>query len=311
MDMYQKRKERQEIKNNKQESLSKVAINWYPGHMVKTKRLIKENINLIDIIYEVIDARVPISSKIVDIDNLINNKPRILIMTKYDLCDKEETDKFIKYYENLGYTVLKYDLTSNKNVNEIFELSNNILKEKQLKMQLKGLKASSIRALVVGIPNVGKSTLINKIVGRKTATTGNKPGVTKQLNWIRVGKNIELLDSPGILWPRLEQEKVAFNLASTTAIKEEVLEKEEIAIYILNFLQKYYKNILLENYKLNDTNDIEIAFDIIGKNKGCITKGGIVDYDKVVDIIINDIKSGKIKGITFDRYEDVKQGRNI
>ena len=311
MDMYQKRKERQEIKNNKQESLSKVAINWYPGHMAKTKRLIKENINLIDIIYEVIDARVPISSKIVDIDNLINNKPRILIMTKYDLCDKEETDKFIKYYENLGYTVLKYDLTSNKNVNEIFELSNNILKEKQLKMQLKGLKASSIRALVVGIPNVGKSTLINKIVGRKTATTGNKPGVTKQLNWIRVGKNIELLDSPGILWPRLEQEKVAFNLASTTAIKEEVLEKEEIAIYILNFLQKYYKNILLENYKLNDTSDIEIAFDIIGKNKGCITKGGIVDYDKVVDIIINDIKSGKIKGITFDRYEDVKQGRNI
>ncbi len=311
MDMYQKRKERQKIKNNKQESLSKVAINWYPGHMAKTKRLIKENINLIDIIYEVIDARVPISSKIVDIDNLINNKPRILIMTKYDLCDKEETDKFIKYYENLGYTVLKYDLTSNKNVNEIFELSNNILKEKQLKMQLKGLKASSIRALVVGIPNVGKSTLINKIVGRKTATTGNKPGVTKQLNWIRVGKNIELLDSPGILWPRLEQEKVAFNLASTTAIKEEVLEKEEIAIYILNFLQKYYKNILLENYKLNDTNDIEIAFDIIGKNKGCITKGGIVDYDKVVDIIINDIKSGKIKGITFDRYEDVKQGRNI
>ncbi len=299
------------MSENNGRGFNKSVINWYPGHMAKTKRLIKENINLIDIIYEVIDARVPISSKIVDIDNLINNKPRILIMTKYDLCDKEETDKFIKYYENLGYTVLKYDLTSNKNVNEIFELSNNILKEKQLKMQLKGLKASSIRALVVGIPNVGKSTLINKIVGRKTATTGNKPGVTKQLNWIRVGKNIELLDSPGILWPRLEQEKVAFNLASTTAIKEEVLEKEEIAIYILNFLQKYYKNILLENYKLNDTNDIEIAFDIIGKNKGCITKGGIVDYDKVVDIIINDIKSGKIKGITFDRYEDVKQGRNI
>ncbi len=285
---------------------NKTNINWYPGHMAKTKRLIKENLSLIDIIYEVIDSRVPYSSKIKDIDELINNKPRILIMTKYDLCDKNETNKFIKYYEELGYKVLKYDLTSNANINEIFELSNEILKEKIEKMRLKGLKKDKIRALVVGIPNAGKSTLINKIVGKKTATTGNKPGVTKSLSWIRVGKNIELLDSPGILWPKLEQEKLAFNLASTTAIKEEILPKEDVAIYILKFLNTYYKDILTNHYKINDIEDFEEVFTIIGKNKGCMVKGGIVDFDKVIDIILNDIKSGKIKGITFDRYEDVK-----
>ena len=282
---------------------NKTNINWYPGHMAKTKRLIKENLGLIDIIYEVIDSRIPYSSRIVDMDELTKGKPRILIFTKYDLCDKEVTDKFISYYESLGYSILKYDLTGNINVNELYEVSNNILKDKIESLKNKGLKKDTIRALVVGIPNAGKSTLINKIVGKKIAVTGNKPGVTKNLNWIRAYKNIELLDTPGILWPKLEQDTVAFNLASTTAIKEEILDKESIAIYILNFLNKYYKDILLNNYYLEDIDDIEVAFDIIGKKKGCLSKGGIVDYERVVDIIINDIKSGKIKGITFDRSE--------
>lgn len=294
------------MSENNDKGFNKSVINWYPGHMAKTKRLIKENINLIDIIYEVVDSRVPISSKVKDIDTVINNKPRILIMTKYDLCDKEETQKFINYYTSLGYTVLKYDLINNKNANEILEKSNIILKEKQEKLKLKGICNTSFRALVIGAPNVGKSTLINKIVGKKSAITGNKPGVTKQLNWIRVGKNIELLDSPGILWPKLDNDTIALNLASTTAIKEEILEKEEIAIYILNFLNKYYKNILKEYYKLDNITDIYEALNTIGKNKGCLAKGGIVNTDKVVDIIINDIKQGKIKGITFDRYEDIK-----
>ena len=282
---------------------NKTNINWYPGHMAKTKRLIKENLGLIDIIYEVIDSRIPYSSRIVDMDELTKGKPRILIFTKYDLCDKEVTDKFISYYESLGFCILKYDLTSNINVNELYEVSNNILKDKIESLKNKGLKKDTIRALVVGIPNAGKSTLINKIVGKKIAVTGNKPGVTKNLNWVRAYKNIELLDTPGILWPKLEQDTVAFNLASTTAIKEEILDKESIAIYILQFLNKYYKDILLNNYYLEDIDDIEEAFDIIGKKKGFLSRGGIVDYDRVVDVIINDIKSGKIKGITFDRSE--------
>ncbi len=305
MDMYQKRKIRAEKKNNdNQKSLSSVGINWYPGHMAKTKRLIQENLNLIDIIYEVIDSRIPFSSKIQDIDYLIKDKPRILIMTKYDLCDKLETNKFIDMYQKEGYYVLKYDLTSNINVNEIFDLSNKILEDKITKMKNKGLKKETIRALVIGIPNVGKSTLINKIVGRKITVTGNKPGVTKNLSWVRVGKNIELMDSPGILWPKLEQEKVAYNLAATTAIKEEILDKDDIAVYIIKFLYKYYREILEKEYHVSNIDDFEDVFDTIGKYKSLMMKGGYVDYDKVSTLVINDIKSGKIKNITFDRFDN-------
>lgn len=287
--------------DNRQNSTN---INWYPGHMAKTKRLISENLNLIDIIYEVIDSRVPYSSKINDLEELVKNKPRILVFTKYDLCDKEETNKFIEKYKKQGYYVIIYDLTKNIDTNKIIDLSKEILKEKLEKIKLKGITKNSIRALVVGIPNVGKSTLINKLVGKKIAVVGNKPGVTKNLNWIRVDKQVELLDSPGILWPKLEQEKEAFNLASTTAIKEDILPKEEIAVYIIKFLYKYYPDILESNYGVTDISDFYEVYEIIGKSRGFISKGGIVDDDRVTNLIINDIKQGKIKGITFDRVSD-------
>ena len=305
MDMYQKRKMRKNKKTDENtKSLPSTSINWYPGHMAKTKRLIKENINLIDIIYEVIDSRVPYSSKINDLEELISNKPKILIFTKYDLCDKNETDKFIDAYEKKGYCVIKYDLSREIDASKILDLSNEILKEKLDNIRQKGINKTTIRALVVGVPNAGKSTLINKIVGRKTAITGNKPGVTKNLNWIRVGKNIELLDSPGILWPKLEQEKEAYNLASTTAIKEDILPKEEIAIYIIKFLHKYYPDVLESYYGVTDISDFYEVYEVIGKRRGFIMRGGVIDDDRVTDLIINDIKQGRIKGITFDRIED-------
>lgn len=285
--------------------LDKTVINWYPGHMAKTKRQISENLNLIDIVYEVIDARMPYSSKIVDIENFIKNKPRILIMTKSDLCDLEETKKWVKYYEKKGYYVILCNLNDKKSIPSILKLTDKVLEEKNKKRLEKGLENRRTRILITGIPNVGKSTLINRLVGKNATNVGNKPGVTKNLNWIRINESLELLDTPGILWPKFEEEKVAFNLASLTAIKEEVLPIEKVVCYIIETLYKYYPNILKERYNITeiDPEFIEV-FDTIGKKRGCLIKGGEVDYDRVCSIVINDIKEGYIKGITFDRISD-------
>ena len=302
MDMYQKRKIRAEKKNNdSQKSFSSVGINWYPGHMAKTKRLISENVDLIDVVYEVIDARIPYSSKVIDLDNYIKNKPRVLIITKYDLCDKIETNKWIKYYEQKGYKVFPIDLEHSTNLKSLISMTNDLLQNLNEKNKNKGLLKRKPRVLVVGIPNAGKSTLINRLVSKKVANVGNKPGVTKNLNWIRINNDLELLDTPGILWPKIDTGNIAYNLATFTAIKEEVLPIDDVVSYILKSLHQYYPNILKERYSVDDVEDIESALEIIGKKRGCLAKGGIVDYDKVYSVIINDIKLGNIKGITFDR----------
>ena len=282
---------------------NKTNINWYPGHMAKTKRLISENLNLIDVVYEVIDARIPFSSKIKDIDDVIKNKKRILIMTKYDLCDKDETSKWVKYYESLGYKVLCLDLEKTTNLSNLINLTNSIMEEENNKRIEKGLQKRKTRVLVVGIPNVGKSTLINRLSGKKVANVGNAPGITKNLSWIRVSNDVELMDTPGILWPKFDSEEISLNLASLTAIKEEVLPIDRVVIYILNMLDKYYNNILQERYGIDhvDNDEIEETLETIGRKRGCLVRGGIVDYDKVYSVVMNDIKNGIIKGITFDR----------
>mgnify|MGYP000942064208 CR=1 FL=1 len=287
---------------------NKININWYPGHMAKTKRLISENISYIDVVYEVLDARIPYSSKIKDIDNYIKDKPRIIVMTKIDLCDMVETNKWIKYYEDLGYKVIGMNLEHKPDIKGLINLTESVMEEANSRREAKGMLKRKTRVLIVGIPNAGKSTLINRLVGKKTTNVGNKPGVTKSLDWIRINEKLELLDTPGILWPKLEDEKVAFNLASLTAIKEEVLPIYAVVEYIINTLFTLYPQVLKERYGLEEVNDdiIEVL-DYIGKRRGCLIKGGEIDYDKVVSIIINEIKDGTIKNITFDRIEDYEK----
>ncbi len=288
--------------SEEQKSFTSAPINWYPGHMAKTKRLIKENIGLIDIIYEVIDARIPYSSKIKDIDELIKDKPKLLIMSKYDLCDRLETDKWIKYYEEKGYYVITANLLE-KNTNKLISKTEEILSSLIQKRSDKGIINKKYRGLIIGIPNVGKSTLINSLSNKKKAVTGNKPGVTKNLSWISVNEKLDLLDTPGILWPKFDDKTQAYNLASMTAIKETVIDLCDISIYILNKLNELYPDILLNRYGISniDNDDIVSSLDIIGKKYGCIISKGEVDYDRVFNMIVNDIKSNKITGITFDR----------
>lgn len=277
-------------------------INWYPGHMAKTKRELKERINLIDIIYEVIDARMPASSKMKGIDDILRDKPRIIVMTKKDLCDISVTEKWVKYYESLGNIVILADLTNDVDYKELIKVTKKIMEPVQEKRKKQGLKEKEIKIGVVGIPNVGKSTLINKLAHKKVAKTGNKPGVTTSINWLKTDCGFLLLDTPGILWPNLDEFDDALPLAATATIKTEILNMTDIGGYIITFLKSKYPEKLVERYNIELSDDLSVLFDNLAKRFNAYTKDGLSDLEKVCVLVYNDIVSSAIKGVTFDPW---------
>ena len=305
MNMYQKRKERKEKRENNsvEKVISSTGINWYPGHMAKTKRQIKERIDLVDVVVHVVDARIPKSSFINDINEFTKNKEKILVFSKYDLCDKEETLKWKNFYEKKGYTVILSELNDKNVKNKIVDAVNSLMSNVNLKRKEKGLLPKKAKVMVVGVSNVGKSTLINNLVNKKVQTVGNMPGVTKNINMVKINDKIDLIDTPGVLWPKFDSELTAFNLASMTIIKEEVLPLDEVCVYILNTLNLYYKDILKNVFGIDYFNEEEIyeLYENIGKYKNYLKVGGEPDFDRINLFIINSIKNGTLKGITFDR----------
>lgn len=281
---------------------NKTNINWYPGHMAKTKREIREKLDLIDIVYEVIDARMPISSRLEDVNDITKNKKKIIILTKYDLCDKSETDKIINSYKG-NSIVIPLDLL-NGDVSIVINETVKLMKEENDKRKLKGMQERPARVAIIGVPNVGKSTLINRLVGRRSVNVGNKPGVTKSLSWIRINKDVELLDTPGILWSKIKDYDRGYILASFSSIKEEVARPIDVAVYILRKLEELYPDLLKERYGIESLTDtLEEEFEVIGRLRGALQRGGVADYLKVATIVIKDLQEGRIGKITFDRLK--------
>lgn len=280
-------------------------INWYPGHMKKTKELLKENIKIVDLIIELVDARIPFSSKNPDFDELFVNKNRLLIINKYDLANPNLNKAWENYYKNLGYYTVLYNSNDNKELKKLEAVIEEATADIAERYRKKGILNKVIKAMIVGIPNVGKSTLINSIAKRKSAKTGNMPGVTKGKQWIRLPKNIDLLDTPGILWPKFISEEAALNLAFTGAIKEEVLQIEEIAYSFVERLIKIDKNALTNRYDI-ELSDITIEnIDNIAYKKGCILNKNEVNYERVSRMILNDFQAGKLGRITLEKPDSI------
>ena len=274
---------------------------WYPGHMTKAKRMMQENIKLIDLIIEVVDARIPLSSRNPDIDELGKNKARLILLNKADLADERENEKWAAYFQEKGYYTVKLNAKSGAGIKNVLPVVMEACKEKLERDRKRGIKNRPIRAMVVGIPNVGKSTFINAFAGKACTKTGNKPGVTKGKQWIRINKNVELLDTPGILWPKFEDQSVGAKLAMVGSIKDEILNLEELSLELLGCLHEFYAGILEKRYEITESEDRVSMLTQIAENRKCIQKGNELDYGKAANLFLQEFRNGKIGRITLER----------
>ena len=290
-------------KEKDENSYHKINLNWYPGHMAKAKREISEDIKKVDIVIELVDARIPKASRNPVLNEIIGNKPRLIVLNKADLADDKCNKEWINYYKSNGIEAVAVDSNSGKGVQDVVKRVQDIMKEKIDKEIEKGKIGASIKAMIVGIPNVGKSTLINKIAGKQTAETGNKPGVTRKNQWIRLGDRIQLLDTPGVLWPKLDDEVLARHLAYIGTIKDEVLDVEELAVYLADELCAKNKESLYARYKIDEGFEYDMPYELleeIGKKRGCLLRGNEIDYTRVANILLDEYRSGKIGRITLE-----------
>ena len=283
-------------------------INWYPGHMKKTKEMVQNNLKLVDVVIELLDARIPLSSKNPEIDKLAQNKPRVVVLNKSDLSDKAKLNKWISYYQSKGIKAIPVDTLKGSGVNKIVEECKNVTKEKMDALKEKGRKERAIRVMIVGVPNVGKSTLINKLTGRKSTQTGDRPGVTKGKQWVRLKGNLELLDTPGILWPKFEDQKIALNLAFTRAIKDEILDIDTLGLKFIEKMSEIEPEKLKARYKLDSLGEEPLeTMEMIGRKRGFILGRNELDYTRIAKTVLNEFREGKLGQITLEVPEDIEE----
>ena len=318
MDMYQKRKIRAEKKkDDSPKSFPSVGINWYPGHMAKTRKQIKEDLKLIDIVIELLDARIPIASRNPDIEEITKGKKKIVILNKCDLSEEKENQRWLSYFAKKGIPAVLTDSQSGTGIGQVVSKIEEVMKDKKEEMDSKGRTGRKIRAMILGIPNVGKSSFINRISKRTLAGVGNKPGVTKQKQWIRINEKVELLDTPGVLWPKFENNEVALHLAFTGSIKEDVLDRIEVAYELTKYLleeypekicqryqlkEEYIKEVMGQEFQPENQNIYEIMQEI-GRKRGCIISGGNIDDEKTAKILLDEFKNGVLGKITIEKAD--------
>ncbi|HET7657842.1 MAG TPA: ribosome biogenesis GTPase YlqF [Bacillales bacterium] len=284
-----------------------MTIQWFPGHMAKARRQVGEKIKLIDVVMELVDARIPVSSRNPMIDEMVAGKPRLLLLNKSDMADPEVTKEWQEYFRQRGIMeTLTLNSQTGQGTEQIVTAAEKLMGDKHDKMKARGMKPRATRALIIGIPNVGKSTLINRLAGKRIAKVGDRPGITQHQQWIKVKGKLELLDTPGILWPKFEDEATGMRLAATGAIKDQIFESQEVGLFVLRFLKEHYPDKLMERYQLNaiPNDDLEL-YDEIARKRGCVVRGGEIDYDKAGSMIIRDLQTAKTGRLSLEFPDNV------